>query len=135
MRRLQPHLELLDLPFALLQFPLFESLKAARDRRRLAEQPGGSAAPTPTEGATAGAVAGACAALLTTPLDVIRTRHVLSAERRHMLATVRAIHATSGLRGFFRGLVPRTMYMGAGGVVYLGMYTVCCTQLSRVLPS
>ena len=60
---------------------------------------------------------------------------LLSAERRHMLATVRAIHATSGLRGFFRGLLPRTMYMGAGGVVYLGMYTVCCTQLSRVLPS
>ena len=124
---------LLDLPFALIQFPLFESLKAQLARRRLAEDPSTSADPTPTEGAMAGAMAGACAALLTTPLDVIRTRHVLSAERRHMLSTVRAIHAADGVRGFFRGLLPRTLYMGAGGVVYLGMYTVCCTHFGRLL--
>ena len=63
---------MLDLPFALIQFPLFESIKAQLARRRLADDPAASAAPTPTEGAAAGAVAGACAAALTTPLDVIR---------------------------------------------------------------
>ena len=69
----------------------------------------------------AGGVAGACAAMVTTPLDVIRTRHVLSTERRHVLATVRAVYAEGGLRGFCRGMLPRTLYMGAGGVVYLGI--------------
>ena len=84
------------------------------------------------KGAMAGGVAGACAAMVTTPLDVIRTRHVLSTERRHVLATVRAVYAEGGLRGFCRGMLPRTLYMGAGGVVYLGMYTVCCTSLSKL---
>ena len=114
---------MLDLPFALIQFPLFEGLKAGLARRRLAADPTASAAPTPTEGAAAGGMAGAFAAMVTTPLDVIRTRHVLSAERRHVLATVRAVHAADGLHGFCRGMLPRTLYMGAGGVVYLGMYT------------
>ncbi len=50
-----------------------------------------------------------------------------------MLATVRAVHAADGLHGFCRGMLPRTLYMGAGGVVYLGMYTVCTTQLTRLL--
>ena len=109
-------------------------------RRRLAEgacpPPGrgrGLGRPDADRGRDGGRDGGACAALLTTPLDVIRTRHVLSAERRHMLSTVRAVHASDGVRGFFRGLLPRTLYMGAGGVVYLGMYTVCCTHFGRLL--
>ena len=49
-----------------------------------------------------------------------------------MLTTVRAVYTSDGVAGFFRGLLPRTMYMGAGGVVYLGMYTVCTTEMARL---
>ena len=57
---------------------------------------------------------------------------MLATERRHMLTTVRAVYTSGGVAGFFRGLLPRTMYMGAGGVVYLGMYTVCTTEMARL---
>lgn len=60
-----------DIPFALIQFPLYESLRqsyAERARRQ----------PTAVEAALAGSAAGAVAAAITTPLDVAKTRIMLS---------------------------------------------------------
>ena len=116
----------LDLPFALLQFPLFEELKSGLARWR-----GGQAAKY--DGAIAGSVAGAVAAFLTTPLDVIRTRHVLwDGDRVPLSSTVARISRQEGLGGFWRGVVPRTMYMAMGGALYLGTYSYCTDVLSRV---
>ena len=134
----------LDLPFALLQFPLFEYLKGGFARRKLL--PGGAGVSDDSleattssragiEGAIAGAIAGASAAFLTTPLDVIRTRHVLrEGARQPMWETVRAIALErDGLHGFWRGAAPRTMQMGLGGALYLGTYSYATGVLQRIL--
>jgi solute carrier family 25 S-adenosylmethionine transporter 26 len=141
----------LDLPFALLQFPLYEHLRHKFARLRLGHV---GAPPEATDGAAAGAVAGAVAAFFTTPLDVIRTRHVLwpekpaaakagegvamastSANQRHLWTTVTTLHRSEGLAGFWRGVAPRTVYMGLGGLVYLGTYSYCSEVLMRVFSS
>eukprot|EP00965_Chrysotila_dentata_P197342 6178137-Pleurochrysis_carterae.AAC.2 len=121
----------LDLPFALVQFPLFEAL-----RIRLAARRDTSASlPIAADVAIAGAVAGSAAAAVTAPLDVVRTRHVLGvrpgelASRGSAIDTAKAIYAAEGLRGFSRGLLPRTIYMGLGGIAYLGTYALCSSAL------
>jgi solute carrier family 25 S-adenosylmethionine transporter 26 len=92
--------------------------------------------------ALAGAAAGGIAAALTTPLDVIRTRHVLRAAIPvhtrpvhtppdvSFIGTARLIFHKEGARGFVRGLLPRTIYMGLGGILYLGTYSLASRRLS-----
>ena len=133
----------LDVPFALLQFPLYEALRHHISRLRTgsgahgARADGVEASPRALDGALAGACAGALAAFLTTPLDVIRTRHVLwmvkPGERRSLPKTVLALARVEGFAGFWRGVLPRTVYMALGGTVYLGTYSYTTELLVRVL--
>ena len=127
-RGLAPTLAL-DLPFALVQLPAFEHLK----RRFGADDDaagGGAAGGSVRADALAGAAAGGLAAALTTPLDVLRTRHVLRSAGGggdpSFLATARHILRAEGMRGLLRGVVPRTVYMSLGGVLYLGTYSTVC---------
>ena len=126
-RGLAPTLAL-DLPFALVQLPAFEHLK----RRFGADDDaaGGAAGGSGRADALAGAAAGGLAAALTTPLDVLRTRHVLRSAGGggdpSFLATARHILRAEGMRGLLRGVVPRTVYMSLGGVLYLGTYSTVC---------
>ncbi|KAJ1627785.1 solute carrier family 25, member 26, isoform CRA_c [Pavlovales sp. CCMP2436] len=62
-----------EIPFALIQFPLYEHLKLRYSRA--VGRP-----PKPYESAAAGSAAGAIAAAITTPLDVAKTRIMLSSE-------------------------------------------------------
>ena len=128
----------LDIPFALVQFPVFEALrfKLASLRHTGADTWRG---PTHLDAAIAGALAGALAGAITTPLDVVRTRHVLRQHasthtdgtvRRSFVATARDVLAREGPRALMRGLVARTAYMSAGGVLYLGTYSVCHRALN-----
>ena len=121
----------LDIPFAQLQMPLYEHLRRSITLRRNGE----GSAPQPLDGALAGAVAGATAAFFTTPLDVIRTRHVLwplrEGERRPLSLTVSTILENEGAMGFWRGVLPRTIYMGLGGTLYLGTYSYCSAVLVK----
>jgi hypothetical protein len=75
-----------------------------------------------------GSVAGAIAAGLTTPLDVIKTRVMLA--RRgdggfdgpiRVKDIVRGI-AQEGFGAFWRGIGPRVAWIGIGGAVFLGSY-------------
>ena len=77
-------------------------------------------------GELAMARAGASAAFLTTPLDVVRTRHVLweGGARQALSATVAHIYAREGAVGFWRGVLPRTVYMAMGGR-HAGTYVYC----------
>ncbi|KAK0520944.1 S-adenosylmethionine transporter [Tilletia horrida] len=102
------------------------------------------------QAALSGSCAGAIAAAATTPLDVVKTRIML--ERRRTgpsSATTAATAATSptaapttspsgvntrliptllhlirneGMKGCFAGIVPRTLWIGFGGAVFLGTF-------------
>ena len=121
-----------EVPFSAIQFPLYEQLKRGwADRQRLAS----ADALAPWEGALCGSAAGAVAAALTTPLDVAKTTIMLragtaggaggaggGAASRRLLPTLAELWREGGPRRLFAGVVPRTVMMGLGGLVYIGAY-------------
>ena len=101
-----------ELPFTAIQFPLWEALKRCRGD-----------AVSALDSALLGSVAGAVAAALTTPLDVVKTRMMLAREQQPMGAVVRAIWREGpGPAAFFAGVGPRVTWIGVGGAIFLGSY-------------
>ena len=110
-----------EIPFSVIQFPLYEINKRAVSRWK------GGAAPSPFEAALCGSAAGGIAAALTTPVDVVKTRLMLGADAqgvpyRGTVATFRRVHAEGGARALFAGVVPRTGWICVGGAVFFGVY-------------
>ncbi|KAH7098941.1 mitochondrial carrier protein [Auriculariales sp. MPI-PUGE-AT-0066] len=110
-----------NLPFTALQFPLFEYFKS-----RFKDSPNRTA--TTALGAAA---AGAGAALLTTPLDVIKTRVMLAAQtprtsnhppRASAVATLKSIVQREGIHALWRGGALRMAWTALGSGLYLGSY-------------
>ncbi|KAI1495259.1 mitochondrial carrier [Biscogniauxia mediterranea] len=107
-----------EVPFTVIQFPLWEALKrwgAARKRD-------GSTTVGAGESALYGSVSGAVAAGVTTPLDVLKTRVMLSRERESVITVLKDLLASHGIRPFFAGIGPRVMWISAGGAIFLGSY-------------
>ncbi|KAF4587626.1 mitochondrial S-adenosylmethionine transporter [Ophiocordyceps camponoti-floridani] len=115
-----------ELPFTAIQFPLWEAM---RDWRR----EGRDGRVTALESAVFGSLAGAVAAGLTTPLDVIKTRVMLSAERVSVHSLVRSMARKEGLRPFFAGFAPRVTWISIGGAIFLGSYQWAINTLSTII--
>ncbi|RYP28319.1 hypothetical protein DL767_007279 [Monosporascus sp. MG133] len=127
-----------EVPFTVIQFPLWEALKGwgRRRRRQRQQDAGGVGVGTgaarmteevevevgAAESALYGSLSGAVAAGVTTPLDVLKTRVMLSKEREGVLAVLRGIWTAHGVRPFFAGVGPRVMWISAGGAIFLGSY-------------
>jgi len=113
-----------EVPFALIQMPLFEELKLRHPWTPQARRSGD----TKTQGLVgmmSGGLAGAIAGAFTTPFDAAKTRIMLTArraERCGLLETLGRMRAESGLRGLFSGVAPRTLQCGAGGALWLGAF-------------
>lgn len=110
-----------EIPFAAIQFPLWEELK-----RRWAEHQDVSTV-SPVQGAMCGSVAGSFAAASTTPLDVVKTRLMLGKDSQgrvyvSALDTFQRIYREEGPRKLFAGVGPRTAWIGIGGFVFFGVY-------------
>ncbi|KZT09155.1 S-adenosylmethionine transporter [Laetiporus sulphureus 93-53] len=111
-----------EIPFTSLQFPLYEFLKLQLSRA-LGRRPLHA-----YEAAVCGSFAGGVAAALTTPLDVLKTRVMLDMRdaTKHSVpslpARLKQIYVTEGTRALFAGVVPRTLWISAGGAVFLGVY-------------
>ncbi|KAG1849892.1 mitochondrial carrier domain-containing protein [Suillus subalutaceus] len=111
-----------EIPFTSLQFPLYEFLKyrlsTHLDRKPLYAH----------EAAVCGSIAGGTAAALTTPLDVLKTRVMLDLrdpskqQVPSLPMRLRQIYVQEGTKALFAGVVPRTMWISAGGAVFLGVY-------------
>jgi solute carrier family 25 S-adenosylmethionine transporter 26 len=125
-----------DIPFAAVQFTVFERSKQAL-LARAGEAP--SLAPSSAsssssstlpwwQSAAVGFVAGGTAAAATTPLDVARTRILTAPERGRGLPPprvwdmLRTVAAEGGVRGLFRGVAPRVAWISIGGSVFLSVY-------------
>nr|CDP93622.1 Bm3015, isoform b [Brugia malayi] len=118
-----------EIPFSLIEFPLWEFLKQEVARMDLFVT---FASPTyfvpwirrrqctPLESAACGSVSGSIAAAMTTPFDVVKTRIMLSenSSRPGIATTLAKIWTTSGYRGLYAGVLPRSVWMGIGGFVF-----------------
>ncbi|KJY02361.1 mitochondrial carrier protein [Zymoseptoria brevis] len=107
-----------EVPFTVIQFPLWEGLKSWSLRRR----GGGGGEVTAAESAVFGSISGAVAAGLTTPLDVLKTRMMLATGRVGVVQLTGEIWRKEGGKVFFSGIGPRTTWISIGGAVFLGSY-------------
>lgn len=119
-----------DIPFACLQFPIYEGAK-----KKWAELQG---APTgPIQGACCGSLAGSISGAFTTPLEVAKTRIMLSAGdgpgRKYVgtLSTLSTIAKEEGAAALYRGIGPRVFWITLGGFVFFGAYEGAGKQLMR----
>lgn len=143
-----------NLPFTAIQFPIFEHARTTiwesrtRGRERGEEQ--GLLETAVVTGASAGA-AGAFAAWITTPSDVVKTRMMLGAghdkasqradesrradaqerRRRGSLEVTRDVYRQNGVRGLFRGGLLRAAWTAVGSGLYLGTYEMSKVWLTR----
>lgn len=105
-----------EIPFTCIQFPLYEFLK-----KKWAQVEGVDKV-APWNGAVCGSIAGGFAAAATTPLDVLKTRLMLSRKSVPLWQLTQSIYKEEGLKVFLSGIGPRTMWISAGGAIFLGMY-------------
>ncbi|KAG0344577.1 hypothetical protein BG004_004352 [Podila humilis] len=115
-----------EIPFSCIQFPLYEYFKKsyAHATQRSAVDP--------WEAAVCASIAGGIAAAITTPLDVVKTRVMLSqrnptgvqssAYYSGISSTFKRILAEEGPRALFSGIGPRVMWISIGGSIFLGAY-------------
>ncbi|KAL3962221.1 hypothetical protein ACCO45_003744 [Purpureocillium lilacinum] len=103
-----------EVPFTVIQFPLWEAMKAWRRRRR---------------GDGGGDVSGVESARgrrhcrrHDNPLDVLKTRVMLSKERVLVGEVFRRMAREEGVRPFFAGVAPRVTWISIGGAIFLGSY-------------
>lgn len=122
-----------EIPFTIIQFSLWEYFKRGYSERKTRLEARKDGMVTTAESAVFGSLSGAVAAGLTTPLDVLKTRIMIArrAERgkQGMMAVAREVQAQDGMRGFFRGFVPRVGWISTGGAIFLGSYQWAMHQL------
>ena len=103
-----------DIPFGVIMFLAYESMRGALQRRHGGE-------PTPYLGALCGALAGSVATLATNPVDVLKTRIMTGgASSSQLLAVASSILSAEGPGAFYAGLLPRLLHKTpAAGVFWL----------------
>ncbi|TDZ32746.1 putative mitochondrial carrier [Colletotrichum sidae] len=124
-----------EVPFTVIQFPLWERLKRwGRERKQhknwRLDAPQTDYEVSAVESALYGSVAGAAAAGITTPLDVLKTRVMLSQEKEKVGDILRGIYRDHGIRPFFAGIGPRVMWISIGGAIFLGSYQFASNTLT-----
>uniref|UniRef100_A0A1J3JKG2 S-adenosylmethionine carrier 1, chloroplastic/mitochondrial n=1 Tax=Noccaea caerulescens TaxID=107243 RepID=A0A1J3JKG2_NOCCA len=111
-----------NIPHSIIKFYVYENMK----RMVLPSLgPHGQAAkPTTSQTLLCGGLAGSAAAFFTTPFDVVKTRlqtQIPGSGNQHpsVYHTLQSIRKQEGLRGLYRGLIPRlVMYMSQGAIFF-----------------
>lgn len=136
-----------NLPFTAIQFPMFEHLKESlMEYRQNRGMFTGSVIERAWTTALSAGSAGSIAAIITTPVDVVKTRIMLSAvgevsedrtkqrnqregrsleqlaKRKSGITVAQEIFRESGAKGLFRGGTLRAVWTALGSGLYLGVY-------------
>lgn len=120
-----------DIPFSMIQYPLWELLKVTA--KRLSGQE-----PAVFTVSCFGSVAGAVAAAVTCPLDVAKTRIQLADKNAEKLTTrnpirvLYRIYGEEGAAGLFGGFIPRVMWTTIGGFIWFGTYSLVISLLKKL---
>ena len=125
-----------NLPFTGLHFPIFEGVKGWLVSLRATRKGNGDGVieRAVLTGVAAG-VSGTVASVVTTPIDVVKTRVMLGAGGEELkgtektarkvkgtLAVGREVWRKEGVRGLFRGGALRSVWSAFGMSIYLGIY-------------
>lgn len=119
-----------EVPFAFIQFPIYERLKlelVRRTRSSSSSRDGLVVECSPIQAAACGSVAGGIAAALTCPLDVVKTRLMLGTDKLGVPYlgvgdVVQRLAKEEGKAVFLSGIQPRVMWISIGGFVFFGAY-------------
>jgi len=112
-----------DLPFDAIEFVAYEQLKSAYERT-LRMRPGDQRREraNAAEVSAIGAAAGALTGVVTTPLDVLKTRLMtqgtVGGKYSGVVDCARQIARDEGVGALFRGWEPRVLWIGLGGCVF-----------------
>ena len=83
----------------------------------------------------AGISAAISASLVTQPLDVIKVRLQVSQDATGIIEISKELFSTAGLKGFYRGLVPRITYLSLWGTILSGCYEYLKQICAKDIPS
>lgn len=89
-----------DIPFSVIQFPIWEYTMKSYTAYT------GNTCP-PVVVAACGALSGGIAAAVTTPLDVAKTQIMLASDNLPLSVVMRNIYSNTGFNGLFAGFAPR----------------------------
>jgi len=120
-----------EIPFSVIQFPLWEYFKTFFEP----DQNGKIAA---FQSGCCGFVAGGGAAAATTPLCVAKTRIMLAhscdvTARGEIIPVLLDIWRKEGVGSLFAGITPRVMIISIGGFIFLGVYDFVNNAFQRHL--
>ncbi|CAF0950195.1 unnamed protein product [Adineta steineri] len=106
-----------EIPFSIIQFPLWELFKEYWSTKQ-------GYPVAPWQGALCGSISGGIAASITTPLDVAKTR-IMLAHHSDIDAASNSFTVMKNIvknEGFTAGVLPRTMWISIGGLIYFGAF-------------
>lgn len=82
------------------------------------------------------AASSAVSAVITCPLDVVKTRlqvHQSGMQYKNAFDAFRTIYRTEGVNAFFKGVAPRSLWMAGGTSLTMLAYEECKKALSKVI--
>ena len=120
-----------EVPFSLIQMPLWEWLKKSLAKKQQKDKV------SPLQSALCGSLSASFSAVITCPLDVAKTRIMLAerssemAQRQSALFALKTVFAEKGIKGLFAGIGPRVAWISIGGAIFLGVYDWSVSLLKR----
>lgn len=117
-----------DVPFSALYWLGYEEIKSTIEQNRLVESPF-------LQSFLSGGVSGTVAALLTTPFDVAKTRKQIVSQNSNvhqsMFRLMKEIRAEEGIRGLWKGSVPRCLKVSPACAIMISSYEMGKRAFSR----
>lgn len=121
-----------DVPYAVVQFVLYERIRGFMAARNARKGLGGDVGLlSDPEAALAGCMAGGAAAAATNPMDVVKTRlQTGGSDFGSIRATARDIAAREGLKAFSKGITARVAWMAPNSAIAFLVYERARTFLA-----